>query len=533
MRHDGGDAHRADGHEHDARRDVAVDAYVKDVGVDSFVCESTYDPAMQPCVVADEYGVFVAPAANGGDDGNGGTKSAPFATIGHAIGVVTGGGMMAGKRVYVCGATYAESLSVTKTVAVYGGFACPEQDAGHGHAAWSYTGDKPVVYPASAGFALDVSGVSGAQFQDIAFEARPAPGALVDGGVADAGGGPAQSSIAVMVSDSSGVSFTRVGATAGAGAPGLSAAPAASNWCPMVPDAGAPSPDGGPTAPNGVPAADAGPGLGAGSFVVGCVCAVSGSSKGGAGGAAGFSGDPGSSVPPIAEDGGSGGIEGPACGDGVNGNNGLAGGAGTPGGAGSLGVSGWTVVGGSGGTIANPGQGGGGGAGNQHLGGAGGGAGGCGGSGGAAGSGGGASIAIAVVGSSLEMGSVTVKTAAGGAGGSGAAGEPGQAGGMGGSDGLTGECLGGQGGAGGGGGGGGGSPGGPSVGIAWTGSTTIIVDGRTVSVSDAGTLGGPSVFQIGSGGAAGAGGAGGGSAGNPGPAGGNGPPGVSGDVVSL
>jgi hypothetical protein len=526
------DAPRRDA-ERDARHepDAAPDAHVKDVGVDGFVCDAKADPSVQPCVIADEYGVFVAPRANGGDDGNAGTKDAPFATIGHAIEIATyPAGPSAGKRVYVCAATYPESLSVTKRVAVYGGLACPKEDAGHGHAAWSYTGEQPLVRPA-AGFAMEVLAVPAAEFQDVAFESQPAPGEPVDGGGGDAGGGPAQSSIAVMVAGSTGVSFTRVSAKAGAGAPGRSAAPPPSNWCSMDPDAGAPSPDGGPTAPNGAAAPTTPPYAGIGGQSGSCSCAVSGNSQGGVGGGERGAGGPGTSMPVVAADAGYGGNPGAGCRSGEFGANGPAGEAGAARG-GSLGASGWTAAAGSGGTTGDPGQGGGGGSGGPSLGGGGGGAGGCGGTGGEAGTGGGASIGVAVVTSSLTLLSVTVVTAGGGAGGAGAGGEPGQLGGIGGSDGSA-QCFGSNGGAGGGGGGGGGGAGGPSVGIAWTGATTILVDGETVTAPYAGTPGGPSIFHIGLPGAAGVGGAGGASAGNPGPAGGTGPTGATGDVAQL
>jgi hypothetical protein len=563
VRHDA----EPDGHEHDAREDVRKDGEVADgrddvvkdaksdvhdVAVDSFVCDSAGVPATEPCVISEPYGVFVAPAANGGDDADGtGTRDKPFATVGHAIGVAS----VSGTRVYVCGATYAESLVVTSAVSVYGGLACPEgtgRDGGGakdaavgGGEAWRYTAVLAVIAPAGLGYALDVESVSGAIFEDMGFVALGAPPALGDAGAPDAGdagadaadaeagsdggdagadGGvvsvvPGTSSIAVMVNASHGVSFTRVSVTAGAGAAGASAGVLVSNAC--------------ATSLDGVAA----PAGGGGTTPVSCTCPIFGSSKAGAGGADNETGGPGSAVPAIVgvapNDGLGGAGAGAAhCGDGDNGADGVAAsGGGAAGGAGSLSATGWSVVGGAAGGIGDPGEGGGGGGGGDSLGGAGGGAGGCGGNGGGPGSGGGASIAVVAVSSAVSLSSSTLVTGAGGPGGAGAAGEEGQAGGTGGSDGTS-ECYGGNGGDGAGGGGGGGGAGGPSVGIASTGTSTVTVDGA--ELTSAATLPGPSVFQGGGGGTVGSGGAAGvGVDGNDGNAGGPGPAGAAAAVAGF
>ncbi len=109
---------------------------------------------------------------------------------------------------------------------------------------------------------------------------------------------------------------------------------------------------------------------------------------------------------------------------------------------GTLSASGWVARSGGDGSPGNPGQGGAG-ATDQlfpggcsaptiSLGGAGGGAGGCGGSGGLGGQGGGASLAVASVGSNVDLKQCSMHLAAGGQGGAGGAGQNGQAGGLGG-----------------------------------------------------------------------------------------------------
>ena len=204
------------------------DATSPDAKADVFTCDGTKTPSEAPCVISETYGVFVAPAASGGSDSTGtGTRTAPYGTIGNAI------TKAAGKRVYVCDATYTESLTVNAAVdgtQIYGGLVCPG-DAG---TAWTYaTGTVASVSPTVQGYALDVESLAkGAHFEDVAFTALD--------GIATT---PGASSIAVMVNASLAVSFTRVKATAGKGVAGTSATPvtpggAGDNWCPAAMQAG-------------------------------------------------------------------------------------------------------------------------------------------------------------------------------------------------------------------------------------------------------------------------------------------------------
>jgi hypothetical protein len=74
----------------------------------------------------------VAASAHGGSDTTGdGSKAKPYATIGHALGVLGGK-----SRIYVCGATYAESVALQTAASLYGGFLCPGGDAGLPWTTW-------------------------------------------------------------------------------------------------------------------------------------------------------------------------------------------------------------------------------------------------------------------------------------------------------------------------------------------------------------------------------------------------------------
>jgi hypothetical protein len=467
-------------------------------------CDPSGPPKTSPCSVTDALGVFVAPAANGGSDSGQGTRASPFATIAYAI------AHAGSKRVYACGgATYAERLTVTASVQVYGGLACPVSlgsDAGQGGPAWGYTGALASVAPVEAGYPLNVQVVTGAAFVDMEFIAQGADST-----------NPGSSSIAVMLNQSTDILLARVKATSGSGAPGVAGAMPASNWCAAAGQAGSPGGSGNGTASGGE-----------------CACAVvtGDSSQGGSGGAKTTTGGPGTSTPAAsasagASGAGGGGTNGTSCSTFASpGANGAALDGGAAGAPGTLNGNGWMAATGGDGLTGNPGQGGGGGGGILTVGGAGGGAGGCGGTGGSGGAGGGASFAIAVVNGSVFCEQVTLETTAGGAGGGGAAGQPGQAGGSDGADSLGG-CNGAVGGQGAGGSGGGGGAGGPSVGIAVVGvSSTVTIDGKAIT-PPAVSLTNPSVFSPGGGGAAGGAGAQGaaatgGKAGNegaPGPAG--------------
>ena len=402
-KHDGGRdaAHdaRVDVIAHDAGRDAPADAHVQvtaDAGADGPPCNANASPHDDPCVLTEAYGVFVAPAAYGGSDVFGtGSRIAPYLTVGK--GVAEAGS----RRVYVCAsgaAPYQETVTVTgfaSSVSVYGGLTCPIP-LGDG---WAYSGTLAAVAPSASGYALAVERMTQpVHFEDMQFTSEaPSP---------DAGG--SASSIAVFVTGSPDVSFTRVTAIAGNGAPGASGAPATNNWCAVVPQSG--------NLPLG--------GL--------CKCNDGTSSTGGTGGNAGDVGESGYSSPPATTTTNGGVLNS----NGGNGGNGYGGGIGPPASAagglpGALIAASWTPGAGATGADGNPGQGGGGGAGVNSVEGCGGGSGGCGGGGGGGGLGGGASIAVMMVGSGLTFASVTLETGNGGAGGAGMAGQLGQLGGSG------------------------------------------------------------------------------------------------------
>jgi len=503
---DARDAHVVDAREHDAVADRFSGDASDAPGSDSPFCNTSADPAAEPCLVSDQYGVFVAPTADGGSDANTGSQAAPFATIGNAIANANG------KRIYVCSATFSEALVVTANgTSIYGGFACPggamTPDAA---APWSYTGVTTVVTPISPGYALDVEKLGvGATFEDLTFESLAATSAT------------ASSSIAVLVNGSTGVSFTRVTAKAGAAATGATGGATGLNNCPLA-------------SLNGLPNSALLPGA---SQTCMCPTNGTGTSTSGAGKPAGGANTPaetGSSTPATNPILGLPGSEGIDCTVGEQGAPGTKGSAGAGGLPGTLSASGWAGVAGGSGTAGTPGQGGGGG-GAVHDPSASGGIGGCGGLGAAGGVGGGASIGVAIVMSSVSFSALTLVTSTGGAGGTGQVGGAGQLGGAGGIPTLnlaTESCEGGPGGTGGGGGGGGGGAGGPSVGIAWTG-TTPVIDGSPATTSLA-TLPMPSSFTGGTAGPGGLGGTGGASVGgNGGDDGATGQPGVAAAVIQL
>jgi hypothetical protein len=516
----GGDGAADGGVQNEAGRDTAP------------ACNGTATPSQDPCVITETYGVFVAPPANGGSDPSGdGSRKKPYATLTKAISAA------AGLRVYACGATYPESVTIdssTGGVAIYGGLECPPAvDAGvaeagtidGGSGAWSYTRALASVAPASTGYALDVeSSVIGVHFEDMAFTA-------MDADPAHAG----ESSIAVIVNASSNVSFTRVTVTAGSGSMGADGGALPTNLCTAKLDGGVSVLAGSATSTGGGGAQGA------------CTCPVFGTTAGGGGGSAaltaGGSGTTGGAIPAASLVvagydglGGGGATTTPfaRCQNGDPGANGSPQAGGTPGSTGSLTSTGWQPTTAGSGMPGGPGEGGGGGGGEDGtgaLGGAGGGGGGCGGNGGAGGGGGGASIAIAVVNSSVVLHAMTIQTAAGGQGGTGAQGEQGQAGGTGGFG--ASQCSGGNGGQGAGGSGGGGGAGGPSVGVALSGTSSVDVDGMAATVP----LTSATWFKGGLGGEAGSAGIAGlaatGDAANPGQPGNPGSAGPAGDVRAV
>jgi hypothetical protein len=481
---------------------------------DAAACDATKAPSEDPCVVDEAYGVFVSPS---GSDANPGTRPAPVLTIGHGMDLAKA----AGKRVYVCAGSFAEPLVVAAArdgVNVYGALDCTT---------WGYgTGNKVVVAPSAAGYALELSGLeTGVTFEDIEFDAQSANPSTAGA-----------SSIAVFVSGSQTVVLDRVTMVAGNAADGSSGA------------SGAPNPDGGTSADpsnwfgtppsyaelDGINAGDAG-----GAPSAHCACPDQSATSGGQGGGPMNIPTPSAGGPPYGDAGaGLAGVNAAVCG---NGGSPAANGADAPDAAAdtpstSLGVcssTDWAPGVGVTGTDGKPGQGGGGG-GNGRLStgsGGGGACGGCGGAGGKAGAGGGSSIALLSYQSSVTLVGCVLTAKAAGNGGSGGSGEQGQGGG--GSGYPLGNlpssgCPGGTGGAGAGGNGAQGGPGGLSLGIGYSGAPPTI-DGALISQAAS-----HADITLGSAGMGGAGGSKGAAASSStGPAGADGAPGQTGIAAAV
>lgn len=435
-----------------------------------------------PCVLTETFGVFVKPT--GSDTAGTGSRTAPYATIGHAMDQAKLAGLT---RVYACGTAgnYTENLVVGSSrtgVTAYGGLDCSTTPA-----TWTYNAsDKAVVAPAS-GYALNVT--AAVIFEDFGFVAANATGV-------------GASSIAVFASSATGVVLERCNVQAGTATAGQSqtqvpAAAAAPSGSPGNPPTLGPPKEGGTGGAGGNNPSCASVGGTGGSS-----SAVSGSPNGGDG-SPGPSGNGQSQTqcsqvtpagPTTVATGGPG-AEGAGATDWA-----------------TFSSTGWSPLGGQTGTAGGVGQGGGGGGADAVAtalgGGGGGGAGGCGGSGGAPATGGGSSIAILLYESTMTLTTCTLTSTTAGPGGSGAPGQAGQPGGAGGSPGI-GACGGGTGGSGGNGGGGGGGAGGLSAGVVWTGTAPTVTagsqtpgtagaagkNGDGTTTAKAGTAGGVVQFQ--------------------------------------
>jgi hypothetical protein len=424
--------------------------------------DAAIDPRVGVCV-DDESGVFVAP--DGDDDANTGTRAAPYKSIKNGLEKAKARGP--GHPVFICKGEYAEAILINATLDgadVYGGFDCKS--------GWTYDPDyRTIVKPSAPAVPLSIRKVSALAVHDLEFDAADAVAA-------------GESSIAVLVSESTGVTFTRVLMTAGKGAdgsPGTSWSTSASSGAPgnAGHDACSPSPNNG--------------GGGAQTSCDGTVASIGGKGGSGASGPPSLApGDNGADGSPATNNNvGHGGAGEPISGTwscAIKG-NGQAGDDGTNGSAGdgakikgTLSASGWSGAKGEDGKSGTPAQGGGGGGGARApssceagtqtgaSGGSGGG-GGCGGKGGGGGTAGGSSIALVSYEADVTLASCRLQSSAGGVGGSGSAGQHGGGGGAGekgGSGPVTDGCKGGDGGKGGNGGPGGGGPGGHSLGIAYS-----------------------------------------------------------------
>jgi hypothetical protein len=445
------------------------------------VCDTNLSPADAPCLIDEQYGVFVKPGGN--DGGAGGTRADPFGEISTAMFAA----WTAGKRVYACGdqGDFASGSGVdvpSGGMRLYGGFSCQtwEYKKGSIQSRLVSTQGQPALR------ALNVSG--GLVVEDFSIESS--------------GFGPnSYSSIAVLVADSTGVVFRRTTMKAGAGKDGASGSPGAT---------GADG-DAAGSGQNGLPydyQVDV-PTRPGGSWPGPSACG----SKGGSGGTSkksapgdsGESGTPSTNVSPAGFD-----NKGLAAPDptqhgapGQDGSNGDLGAVGQA--AAAIGVfswSGYAPAGGGDGASGYPGQGGGGGGAGMSIpgpnapgSGAAGGMGGCGGGKGLGGKGGGASVALLVWNQGVTLVECTLQSGIGGAGGNGGdggAGGQGKAGGVGGSGTLSmssGGGNGGKGGNGGAGGGGAGGTGGPSFALVYNGSTMPALTSCTLAAGTGGAKG--------------------------------------------
>jgi len=425
-------------------------------------CDLAKEPKDSPACVDDAVGVF-ADATNGSDT-NPGTKASPFKTLATAI-------AKAGNkpRVYVCDGTYDDTvkLSSPNAPSLFGGFAC---------GSWSYASTKPKVAPNSAGYALEVDGVTNDLIvSDLAFASRE-------------GAAKGASSIAAFVHGSTKVTFVRAALDAAAGREGDEGLQGTTGTITAV--------SSGNLDANG----NAATGAIAGPQKI-CTCSSGGTSTGGGGGAPtapGAAGAPALGVAPNDGLGGAGGVPCNPAGTGHNGGDATAA-SDAPALAanafGTLTATGWTPRPGAAGSGGSPGGGGGGGAGRDGTSaGGGGGCGGCGGTGGKGGTGGGASVALVVVDSIVLVMESALSAKAGGLGGKGGAGGPGATTGGTAANGGAAGCSSGEGGKGAAGGTGGGGAGGLSVGVLYKGTkptleTTTITPGVFGAKGQGGTPG--------------------------------------------
>lgn len=427
-----------------------------------------------------ENAIFVAPS---GDDGASGTMDDPVASITQGVALA----VAEGKAVYVCNATYLESVTLEgDAVSIFGGYDCADGWS-RSNARGSVTSPEPRALTI-----VDVAEPVTVSHLDFTAANAETPGA---------------SSIAGYVANSAAVTLNRVDFTAGDGAVGAPpAAPPAPTDGPLIARSGSDAPAALCTYPtSGAPSS--------------CFARAAGGAVGefGAGTRTclyndlavwGGSGGPGANYEVDGST--TGGVGTPGTPDGAavgeDGANGSDGSEGLPATSafGSVTAAGYSPsnAGGEGrpGSVGQPGGGGRGGASNRYTNGVsyeywwpGGGGGmggtpGCGGPGGAGGGGGGASIALLVVSSEVTLSWSVLTSATGGegaGGGLGGVGETGGPGGLGGLGGCQGTCTtrtrapsGGRGGDGGTGGPGGPGAGGPSIALVYQGTapTTSAVE---------------------------------------------------------
>jgi hypothetical protein len=448
-----------------------------------FTCDA--DPAIDPRVISEACGVFVAPARLGGGDERSGEAAHPLATVQRGLDVA----QKLGRRwAFLCASEYAESVAMRAEhagIRVYGALACPDEVA-----PWSTVAGRRarVQQPSDAAPNAPVW-----RIEDIGLPVI-LQGVEV---VANDAKVPSASSVALFVQRVASLELRNVRLVAGKGADGTAGAPGVEGeWIQEGYVSG-------------------GPAYGAtGGVAQSLRCTTGGSSAGGAGGTATKLADG------VRNRGTNGSSAGVSNGVGSSGEEcqatkkaGTVGTSGSPGLSGTnaavsgrLAPEGWSPAAGTAGTNGTPGGGGGGGGAGlyeeeadpevpwfrERGGGGSGGAGSCGGGAGGAGQGGGGSFSVVLFDAQIVVAGTQFVTSSGGAGGASGTGrvafsmEPGI--------GFKGwwptgtGCQGGAGGQGGRGGDGGGGAGGLSVGVLANAASVVTIDAATRSGS---TLGAP------------------------------------------
>ena len=400
----------------------------------------------------------------GGADVNVGSMEEPLATISAGIAIADRSTPPA--TVLVSNGTYEEAVVLRSGVSVYGGYAASQ--------GWERDIDLYVT---------ELSGPLIAVTADTIIAPTVVDGLTI---VSASATGIGTSSIAMLVTDSTGLELNQVVVVAGNGGPGADGAGGATGGVGTTGGSGTPGCEN-----SGVGCEDCdAPAVGDPG---GSACGRLGGAGGtaGLGGGSGGAGETGAGGTPGGGGGGGGG-------DGTVGESGAAGQAGTDGdGGAALGVltdSGYATSDGGDGTAGSHGNGGGGGGGggggddycdSYGSSGGGGGGGGCGGVGGGGGIGGGGSFGIIMIDSAVTLTACDISAGRGGVGGAGAGGGIGGDGGgpgSGGAYGGSGEqddggmgADGGSGGRGGDAGDGGGGGGGPSAALACVGETSVLI----------------------------------------------------------
>lgn len=166
---------------------------------DGSTCDMSKGPSEEACLIDDEFGIFVSPL---GDDTSGnGTKQSPYKTLGKAVTEASS----ASKHVFACddGSGYTETSTLTLDASfdglgLFGGFDC---------ASWSYSTTARAKLTGAA-TAVRIENVpASARVEDFDVSAVDATTA-------------GESSLAMFVSNSEGLTLRRVALTAGKGADG-------------------------------------------------------------------------------------------------------------------------------------------------------------------------------------------------------------------------------------------------------------------------------------------------------------------------